>query len=107
VVLTLSENGYGKRSSAYEIRITGRGGKGIVAMVVNERNGKLIFPLEGLNAVYENRTRSELIHETNRLIREINIEWEPFVLKQITGAAFREWKMDTSLLIGLISGGPN
>jgi DNA gyrase subunit A len=48
VVLTLSENGYGKRSSAYEIRITGRGGKGIVAMVVNERNGKLIasFPVD-------------------------------------------------------------
>jgi DNA gyrase subunit A len=48
VVLTISENGYGKRSSAYEIRITGRGGKGIVAMVVNERNGKLVasFPVE-------------------------------------------------------------
>jgi DNA gyrase subunit A len=48
IVLTLSENGYGKRSSAYEIRITGRGGKGIVAMVVNERNGHLVasFPVE-------------------------------------------------------------
>jgi DNA gyrase subunit A len=48
IVLTLSENGYGKRSSAYEIRITGRGGKGIVAMVVNERNGQLVasFPVE-------------------------------------------------------------
>jgi len=48
VVLTISENGYGKRSSAYEIRITGRGGKGIVAMVVNERNGKLVasFPVD-------------------------------------------------------------
>ncbi len=31
-VLTVSENGYGKRSSSYEYRITGRGGKGIVAM---------------------------------------------------------------------------
>ncbi len=48
VVLTLSENGYGKRTSAYEIRTTGRGGKGIVAMVVNDRNGPLIasFPVE-------------------------------------------------------------
>jgi DNA gyrase subunit A len=47
-VLTLSVNGYGKRSSAYEYRITGRGGKGIVAMAVNERNGDLIasFPVE-------------------------------------------------------------
>jgi DNA gyrase subunit A len=54
-VLTISERGYGKRSSSYEYRITGRGGKGIVAMDVRERDGtirkktgKLIasFPVE-------------------------------------------------------------
>ncbi|MGV6871255.1 DNA gyrase subunit A [Pseudochelatococcus sp. B33] len=47
-VLTLSENGYGKRTSAYEYRVTGRGGKGIVAMAVNGRNGQLVasFPVE-------------------------------------------------------------
>jgi DNA gyrase subunit A len=38
-VLTVSERGYGKRSSSYEYRITGRGGKGIVAMNVRERDG--------------------------------------------------------------------
>jgi DNA gyrase subunit A len=41
-VLTVSENGYGKRTSAYEYRISGRGGKGIIAMVVNQRNGRLL-----------------------------------------------------------------
>jgi DNA gyrase subunit A len=48
IVLTISENGYGKRTSSYEYRITGRGGKGIVAMAVNERNGRLVasFPVE-------------------------------------------------------------
>ena len=48
VILTISEQGYGKRSLAYEYRVTGRGGKGIVAMAVNERNGKLVasFPVE-------------------------------------------------------------
>ncbi|MCA3611675.1 MAG: DNA gyrase subunit A [Methylobacterium sp.] len=47
-VLTISENGYGKRTSSFEYRITGRGGKGIVAMAVNERNGNLVasFPVE-------------------------------------------------------------
>ncbi len=47
-VLTISERGYGKRSSSYDYRISGRGGKGIAAMVVNERNGALIasFPIE-------------------------------------------------------------
>ena len=48
VVLTVSANGYGKRSSSYEYRISGRGGKGITAMVVNSRNGPLVasFPVE-------------------------------------------------------------
>ena len=52
-VLTVSENGYGKRTSSYEYRITGRGGKGIVAMVVNERNGPLVasFPVEGSDQI--------------------------------------------------------
>ena len=47
-ILTISQNGYGKRSSAYEYRVSGRGGKGIIAMTVNERNGPLIasFPIE-------------------------------------------------------------
>ena len=48
VILTVSENGYGKRTSSYEYRVTGRGGKGIVAMAVNARNGALVasFPVE-------------------------------------------------------------
>ncbi len=47
-ILTISENGYGKRTSSHEYRITGRGGKGIVAMAVNKRNGNLVasFPVE-------------------------------------------------------------
>lgn len=46
-ILTISENGYGKRTSSHEYRITGRGGKGIVAMAVNKRNGQLVasFPV--------------------------------------------------------------
>ena len=48
VILTVSENGYGKRTSSFEYRVTGRGGKGIVAMAVNDRNGSLVasFPVE-------------------------------------------------------------
>ncbi|MCV6603223.1 MAG: DNA gyrase subunit A, partial [Cohaesibacter sp.] len=47
-VLTISENGFGKRTSSYEYRTSGRGGKGIAAMTVNDRNGRLIasFPAE-------------------------------------------------------------
>ncbi|MGF7163225.1 DNA gyrase subunit A [Rhodoligotrophos appendicifer] len=47
-VLTVSQNGYGKRTSSFEYRVTGRGGKGIIAMAVNRRNGQLVasFPVE-------------------------------------------------------------
>ena len=47
-VLTVSENGFGKRTSSYEYRTTGRGGKGIVAMAVTSRNGPIVasFPIE-------------------------------------------------------------
>ncbi len=52
-ILTVSENGYGKRTSSYEYRVTGRGGKGIVAMAVNERNGRLVasFPVEDADQI--------------------------------------------------------
>jgi DNA gyrase subunit A len=48
IVLTLSVNGYGKRTSSFEYRITNRGGKGITAMAVNDRNGALVasFPVD-------------------------------------------------------------
>jgi DNA gyrase subunit A len=47
-VLTISEKGFGKRTSSYEYRTTGRGGKGIVAMSITEKNGRIVasFPVE-------------------------------------------------------------
>lgn len=46
-ILTVTENGFGKRSSAYEYRITNRGGKGIVNIITSDRNGLVIdsFPV--------------------------------------------------------------
>jgi DNA gyrase subunit A len=63
-VLTVSENGYGKRTSSYEYRTSGRGGKGIVAMVVNERNGHLVasFPVEDSDQIM-------LVTDGGKLIR--------------------------------------
>jgi DNA gyrase subunit A len=46
-ILTVTENGYGKRSSAYEYRRTNRGGQGITNIDTSERNGCVIasFPV--------------------------------------------------------------
>ena len=48
IILTLSENGFGKRTSSFEYRVTNRGGKGFTAMAVTRRNGSLVasFPVE-------------------------------------------------------------
>ena len=53
VILTVSANGFGKRTVSYEYRTAGRGGKGIVAMAVNERNGALVasFPVENSDEI--------------------------------------------------------
>lgn len=63
-VLTVSENGYGKRTSSFEYRTTGRGGKGIVAMSVNERNGKLMASLP-----VEDSDQIMLVTDAGQLIR--------------------------------------
>jgi DNA gyrase subunit A len=47
-VLTMSQAGFGKRSSSYEYRVTGRGGSGIVAIGMGKKNSAVIasFPVE-------------------------------------------------------------
>jgi DNA gyrase subunit A len=64
VILTVSENGYGKRTSSFEYRVTGRGGKGIVAMAVNDRNGALVasFPVADSDEIM-------LVTDAGQLIR--------------------------------------
>jgi DNA gyrase subunit A len=63
-ILTVSSNGYGKRTSSFEYRITSRGGKGITAMAVNDRNGPLVasFPVE-------NEDQIMLVTDGGQLIR--------------------------------------
>ncbi len=48
VLLTVTDEGYGKRTSAYEYRVTGRGGQGITNIQLGARNGKSVaasFPV--------------------------------------------------------------
>ncbi len=63
-ILTVSSNGYGKRTSSYEYRITGRGGKGITAMAVNDRNGPLVASF-----AVENEDQIMLVTDGGQLIR--------------------------------------
>src|SRR5258708_35476089 len=52
-ILTVTANGFGKRSSAYEYRIAGRGGKGTANIEVSKRNGNVVaaFPVRNNDQV--------------------------------------------------------
>ena len=63
-ILTVTVNGYGKRSSAYEYRITNRGGKGVTNIVTSERNGNVCasFPVR-------NNDQVMLVTDQGKMIR--------------------------------------
>ena len=46
-ILSITKNGFGKRTSFYEYRVTNRGGKGIIGIVTSNRNGNVAasFPV--------------------------------------------------------------
>jgi DNA gyrase subunit A len=64
IVLTVSENGFGKRSSAYQYRCSNRGGKGITVMDVTPKTGKVVgsFPVKNEDDIM-------LVTNTGKLIR--------------------------------------
>lgn len=63
-ILTVSEKGFGKRTSAYEYRSTNRGGQGITTMDVTAKTGKVVdsFPVKDEDDVM-------LVTNTGKLIR--------------------------------------
>ncbi len=71
LILTLSERGYGKRTSCHEFRITARGGKGITAMALNEKTGRLVaaFPVEEGDQIMLVTDRGKLIRTSVDEIR--------------------------------------
>ena len=52
-ILAVTQNGFGKRTSAYDYRVTGRGGQGIVNIETSERNGPVVatFPIAGSDQI--------------------------------------------------------
>jgi len=86
LILSVTENGYGKRTAADEYRLTNRGGKGVINVKTTERNGKVV----GIAQVTEDaevmlisqygkiiRIESKFIRESGRSaqgVRLLNIE---------------------------------
>jgi DNA gyrase subunit A len=65
IIFTVTDGGFGKRSSAYEYRVTGRGGQGIAGIELRPRNGREVvatFPVRPGDDVM-------LVTDSGRLIR--------------------------------------
>jgi len=64
IILTISSEGYGKRTSAYDFRRTGRGGQGLAAQDLSKRGGKLVgsFPVDESDQIL-------LVTDAGQLIR--------------------------------------
>ena len=63
-ILTIAKNGYGKRTSAYEYRITNRGGQGIINIETSERNGSVVDSF-----TVKNEEQIILVTDAGRIIR--------------------------------------
>ena len=81
-VLTATENGYGKRTSIVEYTRHGRGGKGMIAIVQSERNGRvvaatLVRPADEIMLITDKgvlvRTRVSEIRELGRATQGVTL----------------------------------
>jgi DNA gyrase subunit A len=73
VILTVSTEGYGKRSSAYEFRRTGRGGQGLLAQDLTKRGGRLAasFPVEESDEILLVTDQGQLIRTPVSQVRMV------------------------------------
>tara|TARA_B100000579_G_scaffold315427_1_gene264903 strand:+ start:789 stop:3365 length:2577 start_codon:yes stop_codon:yes gene_type:complete len=70
-VLSVTENGYGKRTSHYEFRVTNRGGKGIIGIVNSSRNGNVSssFPVNNGDEIIISTNKGRVIRTSVKEIR--------------------------------------
>ena len=70
-ILSITENGYGKRTSYYDYRVTNRGGKGIIGIVNSPRNGNIAasFPVDNGDEILISTDRGRVIRCAVKEIR--------------------------------------
>ena len=70
-VLSISENGYGKKTSHLDYRVTNRGGKGIIGIINSPRNGNITssFPINEGDEILISTNKGRVIRVAVREIR--------------------------------------
>ena len=70
-ILSITENGFGKRTSFYDYRVTNRGGKGIIGIIASSRNGNVAasFPVNEGDEVILSTDKGKMIRCAVKEIR--------------------------------------
>ena len=70
-ILSITENGYGKRTPHTDYRVTNRGGKGIINIVTSQRNGKVSssFPVSAEDEIIISTDKGKVIRTNVKEIR--------------------------------------
>ncbi len=72
-ILSITENGYGKRSALDEYRLTGRGGKGVINIRTEDRNGDVIrsLPVTDDSSIIATTTKGMVVRISVDDLREM------------------------------------
>ena len=70
-ILSVTKNGFGKRTSHYDYRVTNRGGKGIIGIINSERNGNVAssFPVNDGDEILMSTNKGRVIRVAVKEIR--------------------------------------
>ena len=70
-ILSITENGYGKKTSHYDYRVTNRGGKGIIGIINSPRNGNICssFPVFEGDEIMMSTNKGRIIRVAVKEIR--------------------------------------
>ncbi len=70
-ILSITENGFGKRTSHYDFRVTNRGGKGIIGIINSDRNGNVAssFPVDEGDEIIISTNKGRVIRVAVKEIR--------------------------------------
>jgi Type IIA topoisomerase (DNA gyrase/topo II, topoisomerase IV), A subunit len=86
-ILSITENGYGKRTSHYDFRVTNRGGKGIIGIVNSERNGNVSssFPVFEGDQILISTNKGRVIRTAVKEIRVAGRNTQGVRIIKLTG----------------------
>ena len=101
-ILSITENGYGKKTSHYDYRVTNRGGKGIIGIINSARNGNISssFPVYDGDDIMISTNKGRVIRVAVKEIRTAGRNTQGVRIIKLTGEekVVSEDKIDDNLV---------